>query len=281
MTNNENSNKGNSQNRITGLLATLGIHALIVLLMFIIPGFVMDTPFSGEGIEVALGSDIEGGQDHVMASEGSQNTTLPPPQTQSGDNSPDQAVTTDDQSDSKIAAADKEKKNPAPKNNAKDQKTTQTQTKVQERTSDQSSEYKKKKGSQNGNEGGDENSKGYGGNKEGNKGRDDGNPNGNPEGNSPKGNYGYPGGAELKGRSIRTSPEIDNNFEQEGTLRLKIVVDRNGNVIDIKTAPGTTITNYNQKQKAIQQIKTMLKFNVKLDADEEQIGYYTIVYKKH
>jgi colicin import membrane protein len=273
-------NANEPKNRVAGLLTTIGVHALIVLFMFIIPGFVMDTPLSGEGIEVALGTDIEGGPDHVMAADGSVNNTPPPPQTASGDNA-DQAVTTDDNSDSKIATDNKEKKNPAPKANTTDQKTTKTETKAPERKADENSSFKKRTGVKDGNEGGSEESKGYGGHKEGNKGREDGNPNGNPEGTGHGENGKGTGQFDMKGRSLRSSPNIDNNFEQEGVLKLKIVVDRNGNVISISTAQGTTITNYKQKQKAIQQVKDMLKFNQKMDADEEQIGYYTIIYKKN
>lgn len=274
-----------TKNKATGILVTLGFHALIIFLLIVLPGFVSETRFAGEGIEVALGTNIEGGPDQTMADQGGEQPQEATPPQNSGDNSPDKEMSTDENSESNVAAPDnKNKKNPAPKTNTKtDTKTpvnTKTDTKATpEKKVDENSLFKKK-GKTNGNDGGDPNSNGYGGNKEGNKGAENGNPNGNPDGNNPTGNYGVKGGAQLVGRSVKKDVSISNDFEQEGILKLKIVVDRNGNVIDVRTAPGTTITSYKQKQQAIAEIKSNLKFNFKADADEEQSGYYVIIYKK-
>ncbi len=270
-----------NQNKTTGILVSILFHALIIFLLFILPGFRSDAQDGGEGIEVALGSDIEGGNTGTMADEGSPNTTPPPPQQASGDNS-QQDVATDEKSESKVVVPEKkdEKKKPNPQTKTEKTTTTQTETKVPERKADPNAAFKKKPGTSNGNEGGDPNSTGYGGNKTGNRGDPNGVPNGNPDGNGGSGNDFNRPGAHLKGRSPRSQPSIDNNFEEEGTLIFKIVVDRNGKVIDIRKATGSTITNYNQIEKAKAQVKSQLEFNAKTDADEEQTGYYTIVFKK-
>jgi hypothetical protein len=272
--------------RTTSILVTIGFHALLVLILFIMPAFTTDALVGSEGIEVALGTDIEGGNTGTMADAGTQNPIPPPPQQVSGDNS-EQDVATDENSESKIVVPEKkvEKKkkiNPVIKTTPTTATTTtQTETKVPERKADPNSTYTKKKGTANGNEGGDPNSTGYGGgNKTGNKGDPTGNPNGNPEG---KGggvtDFKLPG-AHLKGRSPKSQPSIDNNFKEEGLLVFKIVVNREGKVIEITKVPPSTITDYNQIQKAKASVKQQLEFNAKPDADEEQTGYFTIQYKK-
>ena len=270
-----------NKNKTTGFLVTVGFHALIIFLLFILPGFSTESVFGGEGIEVALGTDIEGGNTGTMADEGSPNTTPPPPQQASGDNS-EQNIATDENSESKIVVPEKvkEKKKPNPQTKTNDTKTSQTETKTPERKADPTSSYKKKTGSTGVNTGGDPNSTGYGGNKTGNRGDPNGVPNGNPDGNGGGGNDFNLPGAHLKGRSPRTQPSIDNNFKEEGRLIFKIVVNRNGKVIDIRTSTGTTITDYDQIQKAKANVKEQLEFNAKSDADEEQTGYYTIIFKK-
>ncbi len=276
-----------TRNKTTGILVTLGFHALIIFLLIVLPGFVSETRFAGEGIEVALGTNIDGGPDQTMADQGGEQQQEATPPQNSGDNSPDKEMSTDENSESNVAAPDnKNKKNPAPKTNTKTDAKTSPNTKTDTKTTpekkvDESSLFKKK-GQTNGNPGGDPNSKGYGDGKEGNKGSPDGNPNGNPDGNNPTGNYGIKEGANLKGRTVSKPISFSKDFEEVGTLVLKIVVDRNGNVIDVRTVTGmgSTITNYKQKQQAIAEIKNNLKFNFKADADEEQIGYYKITFTK-
>jgi len=271
------------KNKTTGFLVSIGFHALVIFLLFVIPGFTNDTIFAGEGIEVALGSDVEGGNTGLMADNGASNVNPPPPQETSGDNSMDN-IATDENSESKIVIPEKDKKTKSPekksdkKNNTT---TTNSENKTQERQVDKSSTYQKKTGTTNGKDGGDPNSTGYGGNKSGNKGQEDGTPNANPDGNNPTGNSSFRAGADLKGRSVKNSPVLDNNFKYEGVLRLQITVDKAGNVTEVKVAVGTTITDLTQRNKAIQQIKTQLKFNYKADAEDDQSGYYTIYYKKH
>ena len=268
-----------NQNKTTGFLISIGFHALLILLLFVLPGYSSDeTVFGGEGIEVALGTDIEGGNSGTMADEGSENTVPPPPEQVSGDNS-EQNTATDDNSESDIVVPDKEKNKPNPQTKTKTTTPAKTDTKVPDRKADPNSTYKKKPGNTKGNAGGDPNSTGYGGNKTGNRGDPDGSPNGNPDGGG-GGNDIKEHGAHLKGRTAKRQPSIDNDFKDEGTLILKIVVDRSGKVIDIRTAQGTTISDYNQIQKAKAQVREQLEFNAKMDADEEQTGYYTIVFKK-
>ena len=268
------------KNKATGLLISIGFHALIVFLLFILPGFKSDSVFGGEGIEVALGSDIEGGNSGTMADLGSQEATPPPPEQASGDNLETDAVT-DDNSESNIVVPKKDKKVTSPQKKITQKTTTTTKevAKTPEKRTDQSALFTKKKGSNNGNEGGDPNSTGYGGPKDGNRGRDDGDPKGNPDASGGSGGYDInKPGSHLRGRG---SPRIptDSKFEDVGKLVFEITVNRSGTGIKIKKIAPSSINNYNQIERAKSQVKA-LNFGVKPDADEEQVGYYTIIYER-
>jgi protein TonB len=270
--------------RTSGLLTTFFVHGVLVLLMFILPGFKNESPFSPEGIEVALGHDIEGGNSGTLADDGSESNNPPPPQQESGDNSLDQNVATDDNSESNVATSDKNKKNPAPTNTStqKSTTTTKTETKTPDRTVDQGSVYKKKKGTTGGNDGGDPNSSGQGGGDKGNRGDPNGNPDGNPDGTGKNPTGPLTTGISMYGRSTRALPSIPKEFEQEGILKFEITVNREGQVVRVNELhPPTTITVKAQKDRVKNLILNQLKFVPKPTANEEEIGTYTIIFKRN
>lgn len=266
-------------NKTSGILTTVIVHAVLVTLLLVLPGFKNDTIFQQGGLEVALGYPIEGGNTGTLAADGSDMSNPPPPEQATGDNSLDKDIATDDQSESNVALPEKNKKTHAPKT-TQTTTTTKTEPKVPERQVDKTSTYKKNKGTQNGNAGGDPNSNGQGGNDKGNKGDPNGSIGGNPDGTG-KGTTGVgPGLVTLAGRVPKSWPSISNDFEEQGKLVLEIVVGPDGKVKRVRKATGSTLTNYAQIERMKKLVLTTLTFAVKPDADDEQIGYYTINFVK-
>lgn len=120
----------------------------------------------------------------------------------------------------------------------------------------------------------------------GNEGSPDGDENGDPDGQG-SGNSGFgtddkgPDGVkiEMGGRKVRALPNIEDNSRATGKVVVRIVVNREGEVI--KAVPGqvgsnTTDVTLLQKSKE-GALKT--KFVARGDGPEEQYGYMTFIYK--
>jgi hypothetical protein len=75
-------------------------------------------------------------------------------------------------------------------------------------------------------------------------------------------------------------PDFDNDFVEEGSLVFIIAIDRQGNIKRIKKTNPSTVSNVDQINKAQKLILTYAKFAPNPRAEEEQIGYYSIVFKK-
>ncbi len=249
-----------NKNKTTGFLFTIGFHALILLLLFVIPGFKLDFPGSPEPIEVELGggggmSGSNGGNNDNEISQPAQQTTPQEASTTSD-------ISTDEKGEMTVPKEEKSKKTPV-------QTTKKPEVKTEKaREAEKGSIYKGK--------GSDKNKTPGGG------GNDDKGP-GNTMGDNPDPGYGpslNKPGLSMKGRSLVGYINFDKNFTDVGDLVFRIVVDRNGNVIDVKSIPPTTITDAQQIYSARQKLLTA-KFNAKPDAAEEQVGYYTIHYEKH
>lgn len=268
------------ESKYSGLITTVVIHGVLVLLLIILPGFKSDAIFANEGLQVALGYDIEGGNSGTLAADGSDNSTPPPPEQASGDNSLDQETATDDNSESNMVVPDKNNKKPTPQTNSKNTTNTKPTPKTPERTVDQSSTYKKKKGVNNGNEGGDPNSNGQGGNDKGNKGDPNGTIGGSPDGTGTGTKGTGPGNAFLKGRPAKSLPKITNDFEEPGILKFEVVVSPDGKVKSLRKIPPSTVTNYNQIERMKKLILSNLIFAAKPDAEDEEIGTYTIKFER-
>ncbi|MCX6188195.1 MAG: hypothetical protein NTW54_01060 [Bacteroidetes bacterium] len=268
--------------KTSGLITTFIIHSVLILLLFVLPGFKSDSIFPSEGLQVALGYDIDGGNSGTLAAEGSDNTNPPPPDQVSGDNSLDQEIATDDNSESNVVVPEKSKKKvvSTPKTeNKTTTNTAKTETKVPERKVDQTATYKKKKGVANGNEGGDPNSNGQGGNTSGNKGDPKGSPTGNPDGTGSGPSGKGPGSvAILNGRPAKELPKINNDFEEAGILKFEVIVRPDGKVKSVRKIVPSTVTNHNQIERMKALILSNLIFTAKPDAEEEETGTYTITF---
>ncbi len=268
--------------KYSGLITTVVIHGVLVLLLIILPGFKSDSVFPNEGLQVALGYDIDGGNSGMLTAEGSDNSTPPPPEQASGDNALDQETVTDNNSESDMVVPDKNNKKPAPQTNTKNNTTTtKPAPKVPERTVDQSSTYKKNKGVKNGNDGGNPDGNGQGGNDTGNKGKNNGTIDGNPDGTGtgPKG-PGTGDQAYLKGRPAKSLPKITSDFEEAGILKFEVVVSPDGKVKSLRKIAPSTITNYNQIERMKKLILSSLIFAAKPDAEDDEIGTYTIRFER-
>ncbi len=264
----------------SGIITTTIVHAVFIVLLFILPGFKSDSVFAGEGMEVALGSDMEGGNSNTLAAEGAENSTTPPPE-ESSNNSLDKEIATDDQSESDVVvpAKDKNTTTTPTKPNKNPPIVTKPAPKVPDRKVDQGSTYHKdKSGKKNGNDGGDPNSPGQGGKDQGNT--------GDPNGHGKNPDTGSPGTgtdkvqAYLKGRAAKSLPTIATDFEETGILKFEVVVSPSGKVKSVRKIPPSTITNYAQIERMKTLILSKLLFAAKPDAEEEETGSYTIRFER-
>lgn len=118
----------------------------------------------------------------------------------------------------------------------------------------------------------------------GNQGVLTGNPNGGGTGGTgtnPNGPGSGKGGISLKldGRAAKTLVKPRYNEQEDGTVVVKITVDRNGKVVNATTdgVRGSTTTNKNLHAAAIEAARNS-SFNLKADAPPEQIGYITYTF---
>jgi hypothetical protein len=126
---------------------------------------------------------------------------------------------------------------------------------------------------------------GYGdGDIPGNEGRPDGDPRGNPDGEG-SGLYGIGKGGDgplkydLDGRSMKKLPNVEDNSTSVGKVVVRIVVDRDGNVVKaVPGQPGSTTIESSLLEKAkLGALQT--KFSPKSDGPDEQFGYITFVFR--
>lgn len=79
-------------------------------------------------------------------------------------------------------------------------------------------------------------------------------------------------GFSLTGRSLASRPTLKNPTQEEGTVCVEIVVDKNGNVIKATAlSAGSTTTNSVLRSTA-RQSALLWKFNADPNSDDEQIG---------
>ena len=121
----------------------------------------------------------------------------------------------------------------------------------------------------------------------GNQGRLDGIDGGGGQGgrgNNPNGFGEGTGGIRIKmdGRTAQSLPKPRYDEQEDGTVVVKITVDRSGNVVNATTdgVRGSTTTNKNLHSEAISAAKRA-KFNLKADAPPEQIGYITYTFLRN
>ena len=81
----------------------------------------------------------------------------------------------------------------------------------------------------------------------------------------------------LSGRSCKSLPAPDNNFSQEGTVIVAIIVDNKGKVISAKAAEGTTISDNATVQLAIKAAyKAEFSYT---NQPDKQTGTITYIFK--
>lgn len=126
---------------------------------------------------------------------------------------------------------------------------------------------------------GNDNSPGNLGKIDGGQGGGQGGSGNNPSSTGPGG----PGvSIRLEGRSAVSLPKPRYTEQEDGTVVVKITVDRNGNVINATTdgVRGSTTTNKNLHNEAVAAAKNA-KFNSRADAPPEQIGFITYTFMRN
>ena len=249
MNNKEKKDKG------IAIVGTIVVHALVLLVLFLM-AFRTPLPLPGEeGVEVDLGM-----MDQGMGNIQPEKPAIPmaaQPQQQQNKSKEDIVTQNDDE-----APAIEKPKNTKPKQ----------ETKPVEEPKPTVNQKALFKGSNNPQAGGSEGITGQPG--------DQGKPNGlagikKYDGNGGKGNgTGY----DLGGRGAKSLHRPDDDFSEEGRIVVDIWVNRNGQVVRAEVATkGTDIINNAMRQKAIQAAKRST-FASDPDAPEEQHGTITYTF---
>lgn len=243
------------KDRGIAIVGTIVVHALVVLVLFLM-AFRTPLPLPGEeGVEVDLGM-----MDQGMGNIQPEKPAIPmaaQPQQQQNKSKEDIVTQNDDE-----APAIEKPKNTKPKQEPKP-------VEEPKPTVNQKALFK---GSNNPQAGGSEGITGQPG--------DQGKPNGlagikKYDGNGGKGNgTGY----DLGGRGAKSLHRPDDDFSEEGKIVVDIWVNRNGQVVRAEVATkGTDIINNSMRQKAIQAAKRST-FASDPDAPEEQHGTITYTF---
>lgn len=243
------------KDRGIAIVGTIVVHALVVLVLFLM-AFRTPLPLPGEeGVEVDLGM-MDQGMGNIQPEKPAIPMAAQPQQQQN--RSKEDFVT---QNDDETPAIEK------PKNTKPKQ-----ETKPVEEPKPTVNQKALFKGSNNPQAGGSEGITGQPG--------DQGKPNGlagikKYDGNGGKGNgTGY----DLGGRGAKSLHRPDDDFSEEGKIVVDIWVNRNGQVVRAEVATkGTDIINNAMRQKAIQAAKRST-FASDPDAPEEQHGTITYTF---
>lgn len=262
-----------NKHRIAGILGSGLFHGLIIaflLLYFIYPP---NPPLESQGMMMSLGEENMGGPDPAPVENPQPNETYTPISEQADQ---PEDLASDDPESIAVPEKIKEKKDKVDKKDPKPVDQPKQQLELPKKVN-QSLLFKKSNKS--GQQGG-----GYGdGDIPGNEGRPDGDINGDPDGEgkgtSGKGRGGDGIDYQLSGRSMKKMPSIEDNSRSVGKVVVRIVVDRDGNVI--KAVPGqdgSTTIESSLLEKA-RQGALQTKFSPKPDGPEEQYGYMTFVFR--
>ena len=248
MDNKEKKDKG------IAIAGTIIVHALIVLVLFLM-AFRTPLPLPGEeGVEVDLGM-MNQGMGNIQPDKPAIPVAAQPQQQQS--KSKEDIVT---QNDEEAPAIEQPKVN-KPK-----------QEKPAEETQPKPNQRALYKGNNSPQAGGSEGITGQPG--------DQGNPNGMKDVHQYNGNGGQGNGAgyDLGGRGAKSLHRPDDDFSEEGTVVIDIWVNPAGQVVRAEVATkGTTIINNAMRQKALQAAKRST-FAADPNAPEEQHGTITYTF---
>ena len=270
-----------NKHRIYGAIGSFTIHAVIVALLFVFVIQAPNPPWESEGIKMSLGEENMGGPADAPVSDPQPNEQYTPiseqtEQTQdiTAEDPESEAIKNDPVVEKPKTEKPEKPKEPKPVVD----NTPKPQLELPKKVNQQALFQRRKNA---GGEGG------YGdGEIPGNQGRPDGDPNGDPNGTG-TGDSGFGSGSsgtdgvkfELAGRRIKQIPTIEDNSKATGKVVVRIVVDREGNVI--KAVPGqvgSTTTDPALLQKA-KEGALRAKFSTKDDAAEEQFGTMTVYFR--
>ncbi len=248
---------------IIGLATSIGLHLLLLLLfLFLILKAPQPDPPLAEGMEIDFGVSAVGMGDN--------NEAVPTaPNVSQTVNEPINQTTPATSEDIKTSAAGEEAVNSKP------------EAKPVKEVKQPVEEPKKPAINQGALFPGKTNPGGQGSNNApGNVGKQNGTTGGGQGGSGNNPNSIGPGGTgisiKLDGRSALALPKPRYTEQEDGTVVVKITVDRQGNVINATTdgVRGSTTTNKTLHSEAISAARKA-KFNLKGDAPPEQIGYIT------
>ncbi len=266
-----------NKHRIFGAIGSFSLHAIIVAILLYVIIQAPNPPWESEGMMMSLGEENMGGPAESPVSDPQPNEQYTPISEQTEE--PAEELTAEDPESEAIKEKPVEVKPVKPKepkpvvDNAP-----KPQLELPKKVNQQALFQKRKNA---GGEGG------YGdGEIPGNQGKPDGSPDGNPDGTGTgdsgfgSGNSGTDGVKfELNGRRIKQLPQIEDNSKSTGKVVVRIVVDREGNVV--KAVPGqvgSTTTDPALLQKA-KEGALRAKFSLKEDAAEEQFGTMTVYFR--
>jgi len=249
--------------RFNGILGTVIFHTIILLLLIFL-GFTTELPLPGEeGVEVSLGSSVEGmGRIQPLKPDVIEKSTPPPPQ----EKKEEEEIVTQDIESAPAIETKKEEKKP-------ETKPEETKEKPEEKVEEKKPEvnpnalYKGKSSEPNKTE-----SEGITG-KEG----DQGKPEGTIDAKQYLGKGGFGDGLSysLAGRTPKYLPKPSSNFRENGTVVVQITVNKYGKVVKaIAIDKGSNTTDLSLRKLA-EQAAMKAVFNAKTDAAELQRGTIT------
>lgn len=251
------------KDRITASIGTLLVHALALLVLFLM-AFRTPLPLPGEeGVEVDLGMYNQGmGEVQPEKSAIPQQSAPPKPQEDKTVKSKEDIVTQDTEEAPSIKTEkkkeNKEETTAKPKDTPEEPKPVVNQKALF-------------KGADKSQEGGSEGITGQPG--------DQGNPNGLAGVKKYDGHGGQGNGAgyDLGGRGAKTLQRPSQDFPEEGHIVVEIWVDREGNVVRASVGKGTDITNTQMRNMALEAARRS-KFVADPNAAEEQKGTITYTF---
>lgn len=242
-----------------GIIATIVVH-LLLLIIFMFTGLTMPNPLPEEkGLPVQLdlgNTDFGSGDEQPQSTQEPDVTepiTEPEPVESNPVEAPEEVATQDEISAESVPEKTKPIEKPVEKKPELDERLKQAL----------SNPFPTKK---------DNTSEGQGSTDQAG---DHGKPNGSPDGSALTGTPEGGGiSASLGGRAAKNLRPIPGNWQESGVIKISVIVDRNGKVVNASQARGTTISNSALINAAIAEAMKV-KFTPMADAAEEQRGVIT------
>ena len=278
---------GEKNNRTKGIVGTIGFHLLALLAVLY---FALSTPLplpGEEGVEVNLGSSDQGMgqiQEQTPPPLEQPPVQLPPPQSDP-EPEPEQDIITQDAEEAPAIQEEKVEKKDEVK---QDEEVITPEEKVVEKEvvkdvkQDPEPQPEPPKVNERALYKGSTNTDGNGSNQgetgqPGDQGKPDGVPGSDNYTGSGKGNEGI--GFDLAGRGAKHLAEPAYNIDEQGDVVVKVLVNRDGNVISVSIDRGTTITDPQLRQLALDAAKHST-FTPDQNAPDKQSGTITYHFRR-